>query len=92
MLSISPIQQYIPSFNMCFGGREDVEAKKSREIDALIHRDEKVMQRQVKLLLLGESAIDLSIQLPPSTTTTEIPHEANHDRQQVRERVGNRRY
>jgi hypothetical protein len=39
---------------MCFGGREDVEAKKSREIDALIHRDEKVLQRQVKLLLLGE--------------------------------------
>jgi len=39
---------------MCFGDREDVEAKKSREIDALIHRDEKVMQRQVKLLLLGE--------------------------------------
>ncbi|TAQ88101.1 hypothetical protein B7494_g3554 [Chlorociboria aeruginascens] len=38
---------------MCFGGREDVELKKSREIDALIHRDEKVMQRQVKLLLLG---------------------------------------
>jgi guanine nucleotide-binding protein subunit alpha, other len=38
---------------MCFGGREDVEAKKSKEIDALIHRDEKVMSRQVKLLLLG---------------------------------------
>lgn len=38
---------------MCFGGREDVEAKKSREIDALIHRDEKVMQKVVKLLLLG---------------------------------------
>jgi len=39
---------------MCFGGRENVEAKKSREIDALIHRDEKVMQKVVKLLLLGE--------------------------------------
>jgi guanine nucleotide-binding protein subunit alpha len=39
---------------MCFGGREDVEAKKSREIDALIHRDEKVLQKVVKLLLLGE--------------------------------------
>jgi hypothetical protein len=38
---------------MCFGAREDVEAKRSREIDAMIHRDEKVMQRQVKLLLLG---------------------------------------
>jgi guanine nucleotide-binding protein subunit alpha len=38
---------------MCFGGREDVEAKRSREIDALIHRDEKVMQKVVKLLLLG---------------------------------------
>jgi guanine nucleotide-binding protein subunit alpha len=39
---------------MCFGGREDVEAKKSKDIDAMIHRDEKTMQRQVKLLLLGE--------------------------------------
>lgn len=39
---------------MCFGSREDVEAKRSKEIDALIHRDEKVMQRQVKLLLLGK--------------------------------------
>jgi guanine nucleotide-binding protein subunit alpha, other len=39
---------------MCFGGREDVEAKRSREIDALIHRDEKVMQKVVKLLLLGK--------------------------------------
>lgn len=38
---------------MCFGGREDGEAKRSREIDALIHRDEKVMQKVVKLLLLG---------------------------------------
>jgi guanine nucleotide-binding protein subunit alpha len=40
---------------MCFGGREDVEAKRSREIDALIHRDEKAAQKVVKLLLLGES-------------------------------------
>jgi guanine nucleotide-binding protein subunit alpha, other len=39
---------------MCFGSREDTEAKRSREIDALIHRDEKIIQRQVKLLLLGE--------------------------------------
>jgi hypothetical protein len=38
---------------MCFGGREDVDAKKSREIDNLIRHDEKVFQRQVKLLLLG---------------------------------------
>jgi guanine nucleotide-binding protein subunit alpha len=50
---------------MCFGGREDVEAKKSREIDALIHRDEKVMHRQVKLLLLGE----LSQSHPPSSAS-----------------------
>lgn len=39
---------------MCFGGRDDGEAKRSREIDALIHRDEKVMQKVVKLLLLGK--------------------------------------
>jgi guanine nucleotide-binding protein subunit alpha len=38
---------------MCFGGREDVEAKRSKEIDQLIHRDEKFMQKVVKLLLLG---------------------------------------
>ena len=42
---------------MCFGfgsgSRGDEDEKKSREIDALIHRDEKVMQKQVKLLLLG---------------------------------------
>jgi hypothetical protein len=39
---------------MCFGGREDAEAKKSKEIDALIHRDEKQLTRVVKLLLLGK--------------------------------------
>ena len=39
---------------MCFGAREDSEAKRSREIDAMIHRDEKVMQKVVKLLLLGK--------------------------------------
>jgi hypothetical protein len=38
---------------MCFGGSEDAEAKKSKEIDALIHRDEKQLTRVVKLLLLG---------------------------------------
>lgn len=39
---------------MCFGGRDDSEVKRSREIDALIHRDEKQMQKIVKLLLLGK--------------------------------------
>jgi hypothetical protein len=61
---LSPLLSFqiviIAALKMCFGGREDVEAKKSREIDALIHRDEKVMQRQVKLLLLG---------MRPSTNT-----------------------
>ncbi|PBP21447.1 G protein alpha subunit [Diplocarpon rosae] len=39
---------------MCLGSRENGEAKKrSREIDALIHRDEKSMTKVVKLLLLG---------------------------------------
>lgn len=52
---------------MCFGGREDVEAKKSREIDALIHRDEKVMQKVVKLLLLGEP--DLGSREPTTELT-----------------------
>jgi hypothetical protein len=44
----------VSSFIMCFGSRDDVEVKRSREIDTMIHRDEKNMQRQVKLLLLGE--------------------------------------
>lgn len=39
---------------MCFGGRNDVDAKRSREIDALIHRDEKASTKVVKLLLLGK--------------------------------------
>jgi len=39
---------------MCFGSRRDEDDyKKSREIDAQIHRDEKDMQKVVKLLLLG---------------------------------------
>lgn len=42
---------------MCFGSREDGAAKKTREIDAQLHKDEKVMQRQVKLLLLGERTL-----------------------------------
>lgn len=41
---------------MCFGSRRDEdEYKKSRDIDAQIHRDEKDMQKVVKLLLLGTS-------------------------------------
>lgn len=39
---------------MCFRPRDNVDGKRSRQIDALIHRDEKIIQRQVKLLLLGE--------------------------------------
>ncbi|EKD17117.1 uncharacterized protein L3040_000359 [Drepanopeziza brunnea f. sp. 'multigermtubi'] len=38
---------------MCFGARKDADVKRSREIDALIHRDEKSMAKVVKLLLLG---------------------------------------
>lgn len=46
---------FLPTtFKMCFGSREnDAEGKRSKEIDQIIHRDEKVMARQVKLLLLG---------------------------------------
>lgn len=54
---LSPSPNYTTSSStakMCFGSRDDMEAKRSREIDALIHRDEKIIQRQVKLLLLGE--------------------------------------
>jgi len=41
---------------MCFGSRRDEdEYKKSKDIDAQIHRDEKDMQKVVKLLLLGTS-------------------------------------
>lgn len=52
----------IAPIKMCFGSRDDAEAKRSREIDALIHRDEKIIQRQVKLLLLGERSYPLPAQ------------------------------
>ena len=41
---------------MCFGGRnkeDEAGAAKSRELDKIIRADEKRMQREVKLLLLG---------------------------------------
>lgn len=44
------------AFAMCFGGRkkEDEEgAARSRELDKVIRADEKRLQREVKLLLLG---------------------------------------
>lgn len=62
---------------MCFGNREDVEAKKSREIDALIHRDEKVMQKVVKLLLLGEHNTDHPKSLRPISLSAKLEI-ANH--------------
>ncbi|RQM06278.1 hypothetical protein DH86_00001068, partial [Scytalidium sp. 3C] len=57
-LTSNPASRHRPltcdhSYIMCFGSREDGAAKKTREIDAQLHKDEKVMQRQVKLLLLG---------------------------------------
>lgn len=40
---------------MCFGGRKEDEAgaAKSRELDKIIRADEKRLEREVKLLLLG---------------------------------------
>ncbi|KID91289.1 G protein alpha subunit [Metarhizium guizhouense ARSEF 977] len=40
---------------MCFGGRDknNGEAARSRELDRMIRQDEKRMQKEVKLLLLG---------------------------------------
>ena len=41
---------------MCFGGREktdEVGAARSRELDKMIRADEKRLQKEVKLLLLG---------------------------------------
>jgi tRNA(Ile2) C34 agmatinyltransferase TiaS len=72
---------------MCFGGREDVEAKRSREIDALIHRDEKAAQKVVKLLLLGESICAAN---SVASTNTEL-HLANREGQAL-ERVVNLRF
>ncbi len=69
---------------MCFGGREDVEAKRSREIDALIHRDEKVMQKVVKLLLLGKPF--------PAGVARQQRKMANQDGVQALARVENRRF
>lgn len=45
---------------MCFGGRNKVDeegAAKSRELDKIIRADEKRMQREVKLLLLGTHSL-----------------------------------
>lgn len=41
---------------MCFGGRDknNGEAARSRELDRMIRQDEKRMQKEVKLLLLGK--------------------------------------
>jgi hypothetical protein len=52
--AIQPPTLSIAPRKMCFRPRDDADGKRSRQIDALIHRDEKVIQRQVKLLLLGE--------------------------------------
>lgn len=55
---------------MCFGGRgDDAEAKRSREIDVLLHRDEKVMQKVVKLLLLGKPSEYLALLANSSRST-----------------------
>lgn len=43
---------------MCFGGgnqKEDADAQKNREIEKQLREDSKKMEREVKLLLLGES-------------------------------------
>lgn len=56
---------------MCFGGRDDGgEAKRSKEIDAVLHRDEKAMSRQVKLLLLGMSMVQFSSFVGSSSRAT----------------------
>lgn len=41
---------------MCFRGRDknNGEAARSRELDRMIRQDEKRMQKEVKLLLLGK--------------------------------------
>lgn len=40
---------------MCFGGnnKEDPDARKNREIEKQLREDERRMQKEVKLLLLG---------------------------------------
>ena len=58
---------------MCFGSRRDEDDyKKSREIDAQIHRDEKDMQKVVKLLLLGTYLLALHFPIPNQ------PHRTSH--------------
>lgn len=41
---------------MCFGNadKEDIDTKKSREIEKQLREDQKRLAREVKLLLLGE--------------------------------------
>jgi len=44
---------------MCFGSsnKEDPDAKKNREIERQLKEDQRRMQKEVKLLLLGMSGI-----------------------------------
>lgn len=45
---------------MCFGGDksgEDPDAKKSKEIEKQLREDQKKMAKEVKMLLLGKTAL-----------------------------------
>lgn len=48
----------------CFGRSSDPDEKKSKDIDQMIHRDQKLMQKQVKLLLLGTQSLPFDTGFP----------------------------
>lgn len=50
---------------MCFGNanKEDPEAKKSREIEKQLREDQRKMQKEVKLLLLGKRCDGVVVRL-----------------------------
>lgn len=57
---------------MCFGRRnkDEADATRSRELDKILKADEKRMQKEVKLLLLGMAALRPS---PAPPVLTALP-------------------
>lgn len=71
---------------MCFGGsnKDDPNVKKSRDIERQLREDQKRMEKEVKLLLLGAMILEKQI-LPRIAKKSLIA-------KQVRESPVNRRY
>lgn len=67
---------------MCFGNanKEDPEAKKSREIEKQLREDQRRMQKEVKMLLLGARASPPSPALRAGKRRTNPPWQVRASR------------